>query len=364
MQIQLESRADPPFLIHSPSLPLSRHHFSAVSKMLSAISEHKQFYVNDGILPSKSIGLLKATTLDTPMEEIRRRYKEDGYVFLKGILPREDVVKVRQKYFEMLAPTGVLAPGSKPVDGIFNTSQDRLNFPGIGAGTANSTDAEGHVTGPNPKVARLFGDLAMQAHHEDWYKEDLCQHPALQDFIAKMTGWGDNTLSIRRTLLRNNMPQNKAIGVHYDQIFLRHGEDTVITAWVPIGDIKIDGGGLIYLEKGQEIGAQIEQDFTDRAKAAGLTDEEMKNAYNRNMNGGGLLAEGPAGFAKEYNRRWLLTAYEAGDVVLHNSYAIHASCINHDKDNVIRLGTDLRYVDSSRPWDTRWSNVLRPGDGL
>ncbi|KAH7117361.1 hypothetical protein EDB81DRAFT_848226 [Dactylonectria macrodidyma] len=207
------------------------------------------------------------------MEEIRRRYKEDGH-----------------------PPTGFLAPRPEPVKGVFNTSQDRLNFPGIGAGTANKIDAEGH--------------------------EDLCRHPALQDFVAKMTGWGDNTLSIRQTLLRNNTPQNKAIGVHYDQIFLRHGEDTVITAW------------------------------------------EMKNAYNQNMLGGGLLADGPAGFAKQNNWRWLLSDDEAGDVVLHNSYAIYASTINHDKDNVIRLSTDLRFVDSSRPWDTRWSNVLRPGDGL
>jgi len=40
------------------------------------------------------------------------------------------------------------------------------------------------------------------------------------------------------------------------------------------------------------------------------------------MMGGGLLAEGPAGFAKEHNRRWLLSAYEAGDVVFHNAYAV------------------------------------------
>ncbi|KAM0323970.1 hypothetical protein ACHAQA_008552 [Verticillium albo-atrum] len=336
---------------------------SAITKREAALHEH-QFFVNDGPLAPENIGLIRATTLDTPIEEIRRRYKEDGHLLLKGVLPREDVLRVRQRYFELLAPTGVLAPGSKPVDGIFNTTQDRLNYPGIGAGTPNSTDDKGRVTGPDPEVAGKFGDLAMQAHHEDWYKEDLCQHPALLDFVAKMTGWGDNTLSIRRTILRNNMPQNKAIGVHYDQIFLRHGEDTIITAWVPIGDIKIDGGGLIYLEKGHEIGEQIEKDFTDNAKAAGLDDEQTKSAYNQNMMGGGLLAEGPVGFGEEYKRRWLLSEYEAGDVVLHSTYAIHASTINHDKDNVIRLGTDLRYVDSSRPWDTRWSNILKNGDGL
>lgn len=294
---------------------------SAISENEAALHE-KRFHVNDGVLPPESIGLIRPTTLDTPMEEIRRRYEEEGFVLLKGILPREDVLKVRQKYFEMMAPTGVLAPGTKPVDGIFNTSQDRLNFPGLGAGVPNTIDENGKMVGPDPKIAQQFGDLAMEAHHKEWYNEDLCRHPKLRDFVAEMTGWGEHTLSIRRTLLRNNMPQNKAIGVHYDQIFLRHGEDTIITAWVPIGDIKIDGGGLIYLEKGHNIGANFEKEFTERAKATGLSDEETKNAFNRNMMGGGLLSDAPAGFAKEYNRRWLLTDYEAGDVVLHNSYAV------------------------------------------
>lgn len=38
--------------------------------------------------------------------------------------------------------------------------------------------------------------------------------------------------------------------VHYDQIFLRYGDPTSVTAWVPMGDIKLNGGGLIYLENG------------------------------------------------------------------------------------------------------------------
>lgn len=67
---------------------------------------------------------------------------------------------------------------------------------------------------------------------------------------------------------------------------------------------------------------EIEEDFTQQAKASGLSEEEAKNAYNQNMLHGGLLAEGAAEFARQYNRRWLLTAYEAGDVVFHNSYAV------------------------------------------
>lgn len=48
--------------------------------------------------------------------------------------------------------------------------------------------------------------------------------------------------------MRNSIPGTHATGVHYDQIFLRYGEVSNLTAWCPMGDIKINGGGLMYLE--------------------------------------------------------------------------------------------------------------------
>ncbi|EMR68730.1 putative phytanoyl- hydroxylase protein [Eutypa lata UCREL1] len=317
--------------------------------------ETTPLYVNDGLLEPEQVGPLRKSYPDETLEELHQRYQEDGYLFLKGVIPRDDVLKAREAYFSLLSPSGVLAPGTNPVDGIFDARKDKLDYPGIGAG---STDANGRPRGG------LFVDLALRAHTEPWYKDDFCQHPALRSFIAKFTGWGEKTLSLRRTLLRNNTPGNKAIGVHYDQIFLRHGEDTSMTAWVPMGDVTLNGGGLIYLEKGHILGQGIEKGFYDRAKETGLTDEEAKNAFNQNMMGGGLLADGPKEYAKEHDRKWLVTDYEAGDIVLHTPYTIHASTINHNPDNVIRLGTDLRFVNSSRPYDTRWTNDYKFGDGV
>lgn len=64
---------------------------------------------------------------------------------------------------------------------------------------------------------------------------------------------------------------------------MRHGEPTSITAWVPIGDISLEGGGLIYLEKGHTVGIEQEAAFTEKAKTSGLSTEEAKSAFNRNM---------------------------------------------------------------------------------
>jgi phytanoyl-CoA hydroxylase len=199
-------------------------------------------HVNDGPLAASDIGYLKPSYPDEPLEVLRQRYEADGYVLLKGVLPRADVLQAREAYFAFLASTGVLKPGSAPVDGLFDSAKDKADYPGIGAGGPLSAD------GTSP--AERFVDLALQAHTQPWYI-DFCQHPALLDFVGRFSGWGDRTLSVKRTLLRNNTPGNKAIGVHYDQIFMRHGEPTAVTAWVPMGDVSINGGGLIYLENGK-----------------------------------------------------------------------------------------------------------------
>jgi phytanoyl-CoA hydroxylase len=200
--------------------------------------------VNDGPLLPENVNLLRPSDPALPLEELRKRYDDDGYLFLKHLLPRGNVLKARERYFDMMAPTGVLVEDTRPVEGVFNPQRSPDDFPGIGAG------AVGMNGRPEGESAQQFVDLALEAHYKDWYAEEFCRHPALKQFIAKFTGWHANTLGLRRSLLRNNVPGTKPIGVHYDQIFLRHGEPTSITAWVPMGDISLVGGGLIYLENG------------------------------------------------------------------------------------------------------------------
>ncbi|CAI6329325.1 unnamed protein product [Periconia digitata] len=328
-----------------------------VSEQPSSFNDEK-LYVNDGLLHPEQVGALIPSSPDLPVQELRRRYNEDGYLFLKGLLPRADVLRAREEYFKMMSPSGVLKPGTEPVDGIFDDTKDASDFPGIGAGAAPGNGKPGEGT------AEKFVSLALQAHYEDWYKETFCKHSILRETIAKISGWGENTFGVRRSLLRNNTPGNKAIGVHYDQIFLRHGEDTSFTAWVPMGDISLTGGGLIYLENGHVLGREVETEFTKKAKESGLSEEQAKYAFNQNMLSTGLLSDGPREYSDTFNRRWLVTAYEAGDVVLHTPYTIHASTINNDPKNVIRVGTDLRFVDKSRPWDTRWDKYYEFNDGV
>lgn len=275
-----------------------------------------QLFVNDGPLAPERVARLKPSSPDEPVEDLRARLHSDGYLFLKQLMPRADVLKAREEYFKFLSPSGVLKPGSAPVNGIYDSSKDTSAFPGIGAGST------GENSRPSAEQAQLFVDLAIQAHREDWYAETFCRNTVLSAFIARLTGWGDKTLLLRRSLLRNNIPRTKAIGVHYDQIFLRWGDLSNLTAWCPMGDISIDGGGLIYLESSQELAEQFENGFSERAKESRFSETESKNAFNSNMLSNGLLSNDPAKFGQRHGKRWLASDYEAGDVVLHLPYMV------------------------------------------
>ena len=50
---------------------------------------------NRGKIRPEHLRWMRPTSKETPMEEMRSRLKEDGYLFVKHLLPREDVLKVR-----------------------------------------------------------------------------------------------------------------------------------------------------------------------------------------------------------------------------------------------------------------------------
>lgn len=188
----------------------------------------------------------------------------------------------------------------------------------------------------------------IEAHSASWYTS-FTHHPELKSFIETFTGWEDATL-LQRSLFRPNVPGGETTQVHYDQIFLRGGPPTSLTAWIPLGDCPVDGGGLLYLENSVPLGQNLEEAFNDAAM--GFTQQERISAFNANMMHGGFLDKDSGRFGKVWGRKWLAADYEAGDVVLHNAFNIHCSAVNETE--VIRLATDLRFVETGQDFDRRW----------
>ncbi|CAI6100795.1 hypothetical protein V2G26_010534 [Clonostachys chloroleuca] len=307
---------------------------------------------NFGPMEPGSVGYLQPTAVDTPLEIMHERYERDGYLFIKKCIPKETSLACRRAYFEHMAPSGLLKPGTDAVEGIFSGADTRKYMP-----PGNLRRLFGLKDDPE---SDKYVELMVSAHEAPFYV-DFCQCPELRQFVSRFMGW-KNPQMLQRTMLRAFVPNSELTPVHFDQMYLRAGPPTSLTAWVPIGDVSLQGGGLMYLERSTDIGMKTEKDFADNAH--NLTDEERISAFNKNMNDGGFLSRDTVAYGKETKRKWLIAEYEAGDVIFHNPFMVHASCKNKDPENKIRLATDVRFVDPEKPYDKRWMKVYRPLDGL
>ena len=314
-------------------------------------------------------GWMLATSLSTPFQDMRARYERDGYIWIKNLIPREDVLDMREQYdppparlfdhhcisrgmitklsyFTQFYHTGMLLPKTSPRDGIFNRSNDPIAHQGIGAA---------------PEAQTL--ELLDAVHATSTYREFLA-HPALREFVRNFMSWKQEIL-VERAMLRHNCPGSLSTAVHYDHMFLRGGEAEFLTAWVPIGDCAPAGGGLMYLENSSKLGEEIESEFSRNAED--LSPEERIDAFNKHMTKDGSLSHDAEEFAKvngEGKLRWLIGDYEAGDVVFHRPYMIHAATKNEDKFGRIRLSSDLRFYEKDAALDERWRKIWRHDDGL
>ncbi|MDH3253314.1 MAG: phytanoyl-CoA dioxygenase family protein [Ignavibacteria bacterium] len=263
---------------------------------------------------------------------LHKRFDEEGYLWLKGILPRDTVVGFRRKVFEALAGTGLLAKDADPAEGIYSGQHGR------------------------PQASRLLGEIVRWASFEAF-----CLSEHILRFYEAF--FGGRVYLHKRKILRYTVPGDPSCtGAHYDLTYLRAGTDTVCTSWIPIGDTPAEMGGVIYLEGSDAAGRLMEAAFAE--KNAGLPPEERISAYNKNMSAEGWVTKDLPSLAERLNARWLIADYEAGDMVVHSAYMIHAATVNNDPHGRIRLSTDIRYQRVSDTIDARWGSHWSPDDGL
>ena len=122
----------------------------------------------------------------------------------------------------------------------------------------------------------------------------------------------------------------------------------------------------MYLENSAQLAHEIENDFAKKAEK--LTPEERLSAFNVNMEVDGCISQDAEEFGRNEAKgkhRWLVADYEAGDVVFHTPWMIHAATKNEDELGRIRLASDLRfYEEGGARMDERWMKLFHYGDGL
>jgi ectoine hydroxylase-related dioxygenase (phytanoyl-CoA dioxygenase family) len=228
---------------------------------------------------------------------LRERLERDGYLFVRGLVDRDRLLRVRREILELCREHGWLKPGSELMDGIYSGRP----FP------------DDH-TEYMPLYRKLINGDAFNA----------CSiAPEIVQFYARLLGGA--ILAHPRNIARISFPRNHGYTTqpHQDYFYI-HGTPETYTTWIPLSDCPRELGGLAVLEGSHHRG------FVPHESTIGA--------------GGNGVRTGDTGL------RWVSSDYRLGDLVLFHSYTVHAAFDNDTADR-LRISLDYRYQRADQPVD-------------
>jgi len=255
--------------------------------------------------------------------ELRRRFEQEGYLYLPGLLDHNRILDARLEALKKLEASGFLDPDFPLTDGVAHPDFSQSFMPALAQGNA-------------PLLKVLYDGPMM-----DFYARFLDGPVRHFDY----------------TWCRAKPPGDEsATRPHYDVVYMGRGTKRLHTSWTPLGDIPLRMGGLMILEGSHRLEevkstyGQLDVDVycTNYPDAADI-ETGAKQWQNPN---GGTYANDAIATRTKFGGRWLTTDYEMGDVLIFSMYTMHASMDN--QTNRIRLSTDTRYQLASEPVDERW----------
>ena len=253
--------------------------------------------------------------------ELDRRLERDGYLFLPGLLDREQVLAARSDILRHLGELGALAAGSDP-----EQARAAVPFPGLGilSDLARASTALNEV---------LYGP-EMIGFYEQLFAEAVRHY----DF----------------TWLRA-IPPGRGTKPHGDSVFMNRGTTRQLTAWVPLGDVDTVLGGLVMLEGSHRLD-EVRSSYGDLDVDTFCTNREGPDSRWE-----GWISDDPNALRAELGLRWLTSDFLAGDVLTFTAYTLHTSLDN--STDRIRLSSDSRYQRAGEPVDPRWVGAEPTGHG-
>jgi hypothetical protein len=271
--------------------------------------------------PERFAPMRDSTELLGDPDGLRGRFKEDGYVYLRGILDPQKVKALRGYYFDMFDPS-YFAAGTKPEDGIWSgiipEGQPRHGVAGHPAHTLVRTD--------------VF--------------EQFAASPELERLARVLLG-DDEVRQLPRQIVRHFNKGPVSSRAHTDHDYMDRGSASIITMWLPIGDCPVQSGGLTYLEGSHTIAK--EKLAVLKARRTDRPDDLRPISHDLGWT------------AEQLGGRWLYADYKAGDVAIHTPHLVHASL--DTQTDMMRMSVDIRFLPTSVEPDPRWLTKWAGDDG-
>jgi len=245
---------------------------------------------------------IESNDLLTDLPALRKRMRDEGYLFFRDMLPRDEVLNLRRRILEFCAEAGWLRDGADPMDGL--------------------ADREPILEGDDewkPVYAKV---QALEEFHRLKLSADV--HRVMEGLFEEAV------FALPMTIARIAFPRDNERGTQPHQDWLYVGGSTeTISCWAPLGDVPTEVGGLKILAGSHKAGFLKPRP-----------------------------AEGPGGNAVDVDPEleWHQSGFGAGDILMFKALTVHAAAENHTPDRM-RISIDFRYTGESHAIQDMW---MRP----
>jgi len=280
---------------------------------------------------SEAFGFLRESNEILGSDELlRQRMDDDGYLYLRGFLDREEVRGVRLALCEILAEEGWLDPAYSPEQAIAKGGMNSYFRPDLVKSGK-----------PNQLLRKLiYGDRIMKFY----------------DHLL-----GGEAMHYEFTWLRVISPGNGTFP-HCDIVYMGRGTKQLYTAWVPLGDVPLEVGGLVVVE-GSHKNEELRRSYCEMDVDTACVNHPGKSQpESKGHQMFGALDLDLRGLRTRLGGRLLTSPeYRMGDLLTFSVFLVHGSLDNQSRE--IRMSSDSRYQLASEPADERWIGENPPGHG-
>lgn len=128
--------------------------------------------------------------------------------------------------------------------------------------------------------------------------------------------------------------------LHIDHPYMNRGTHRVLSCWIPLVNVSIEGGALFIVENSNRIRS--------------LRDQFESHDVDLDKSRPGYIDVNAIEFAQQHDRRLLSSSFCAGDILLFDHFTAHAAFDNHDPAGRVRISCDTRWQPAAEPMDERF----------
>ena len=137
-------------------------------------------------------------------------------------------------------------------------------------------------------------------------------------------------------------------GAHQDTVYFGNASERMVTAWVPLGDLPLQQGGLcIASPDGNSAAEAADREMLRRVHASPFGRREGWEGAE--VHGSRYWTTDPLELAAS---SWRTSSFQMGDVLLFNSTTLHMSTANTTGN--LRISADVRFQPATDPAPPLW----------